>query len=95
MINQGILVYPISLGFDDVIKRIENLYNDGYYAEAFVTTFFTLEKTINRVLRQIVVSAGFISGDADKIVKNIKLHSVSQQWCFYDPHRRSLRQDER
>lgn len=66
--KRGGIMYPVSIGYAGAIQRINELLRNGHDAEALVTTAFTIEKTLRRTLRQLVVSAGFRSTDADKIV---------------------------
>ncbi|WP_394730020.1 hypothetical protein [Altererythrobacter sp. GH1-8] len=65
--------------------------DNGHYAEALVTTAFTVEKTLRRTLRQLIVSAGFRSIDAESIVKGLGgLDRIKNTWEFYDPQNRKL-----
>ena len=84
-------MYPIKLGYSEAIRRIKSLIRNGHYAEALVTSVFTVEKTLRRTLRQLIVSAGFISRHADKIVKKFSgLESIKDNWELYDPEHRKL-----
>lgn len=85
-------MYPVNIGYDGAIQRIDALMDNGHYAEGLVTTAFTVEKTLRRTLRQLVVSAGFRSVDAEKIVKGLGgLERIKDAWELYDPRHRSLR----
>jgi len=84
-------MYPVRLGFSVAISRINSLLKNGHDAEALVTAVFTVEKTLRRTLRQLVVSAGFISRMADKISGSLRgLDSVKNAWEIYDPRHRKL-----
>ena len=84
-------MYPVKLGFAAANARIEALLKNGHDAEALVTAVFTAEKTLRRTLRQLVVSAGFISKMADRICGNLRgLDAVKSAWEIYDPKHRKL-----
>ncbi|WP_018607183.1 hypothetical protein [Uliginosibacterium gangwonense] len=84
-------MYPVSLGYSTAVARITALLQNGHDAEALVTSVFTAEKTLRRTLRQLVVSAGFPSSIADKIVGNLRgLDAVKNAWELYDPKHRKL-----
>lgn len=84
-------MYPVSLGYGVAKQRINALLANGHDAEALVTTAFTIEKTLRRTLRQIIVSAGFWSTVADKIVSNHGgLKRLKEAWELYDPAHRPL-----
>lgn len=84
-------MYPITLGYDEAVVRIELLLKNGHYAEALVTSMFTVEKTLRRTLRQIVVSAGFTSKQADKIINNLRgLAAIKSNWELYEPNNMKL-----
>ena len=44
-------MYPVSLGLDEALKRIDKLLTNGHSAEALLTAVFTLEKTMRRSLQ--------------------------------------------
>jgi hypothetical protein len=84
-------MYSVRLGFEEAIKRIQELAKNGHFAESLVTSTFTAEKTIRRTLRQLVVSAGFKSTIADKILNNIRgLEALKKNWEFYEPNHMKL-----
>jgi hypothetical protein len=84
-------MYPVRLGYDSATQRIERLMEHGHHSEALVTSVFTVEKTLRRTLRQIVVSAGFASRYADKIVDNLRgLEALKEAWELYEPNRAKL-----
>lgn len=84
-------MYPVTIGYAGATLRIRDLIKNGHHAEALVTTVFTVEKTFRRTLRQIVVSAGFRSATADKIVNELRgLEAVKKAWELYDPEHRAL-----
>ncbi len=56
-----------------------------------VTSVFTAEKTIRRTLRQLIVSAGFKSTIANKIIGRINgIYQLIEAWELYDPQHRKL-----
>lgn len=84
-------MYSIRLGYADAIQRITNLIANGHQSEALVTSAFTVEKTLRRTLRQIVVSAGFNSTIAEKIVERLYgLEAIKSAWELYEPRHRAL-----
>jgi len=84
-------MYPVKLGFEEAVNRIQELAKNGHHAESLVTSTFTVEKTIRRTLRQLIVSAGFKSIIADKIIKNIRgLDALKKNWEFYEPNHKKL-----
>ena len=84
-------MYPISIGYKRAVGRIRRLQDNGHHAEALVTTMFTVEKTLRRTLRQIVVSAGFTSTAADRVIGGIRgFDAIKGAWSLYDPQERRL-----
>ena len=84
-------MYPVKIGYAGASQRINDLISNGHHAEALVTTAFTVEKTFRRTLRQIIVSAGFKSTVADKILNGHSgLKKIKEAWELYDPKHRSL-----
>lgn len=85
-------MYSVRLGYENAIKHINQLIENKHYAEAFVVTVFTVEKTLRRTLNQLIVSSGFSTKIAKKILKKIRgIESIKNNWIFYDPkHRRLL-----
>jgi hypothetical protein len=85
------MMYPVNVGYEGAIERINNLMANGHHAEALVTTVFTMEKTLRRTLRQMVVSAGFRSVIAEKIVKDLRgFDGIKKAWEIYEPEHRTL-----
>lgn len=84
-------MYPVSLGYGTAKQRISDLMSNGHHAEALVTTAFTVEKTLRRTLRHVVVSCGFQSKMAEKIVEGLRgLDAIKRAWELYDPQHRGL-----
>lgn len=72
-------------------QRISDLMSNGHHAEALVTTAFTVEKTLRRTLRYVVVSCGFQSKMAEKIVEGLRgLDAIKRGWELYDTQHRTL-----
>ena len=84
-------MYPVRLGYNEASSRIRILFDNGHYSEALVTSVFTVEKTLRRTLKQLVVSAGFRSKIANKIMKGFRgLEAIKSAWETYDPVHRHL-----
>ena len=84
-------MYPVRLGYATAVKRIRRLLRNRHHAEALVSAVFMVEKTLRRTLRQLVVSAGFTSKMADRVVGNLRgLDAVKGSWDLYDPANRKL-----
>lgn len=84
-------MYPVSIGYRQAVDRIRALQHNGHHAEALVTAMFTVEKTLRRTLRQIVVSAGFSSKSADKLIKNMRgFDAIKSAWPLYEPNEKHL-----
>ncbi len=84
-------MYAVRLGYETAVRRIRKLMSNGHHPEALVTSMFTVEKTLRRTLRQIVVSAGFASKYADKIVGNLRgLDALKKAWELYEPNNTQL-----
>lgn len=77
-------MYPISLGLDGAILRIEKLAENGHHAEALLTTVFTYEKTLKRSVRIAILARGFSSRQADMLMKRGGLQSLIDLWPIFD-----------
>ena len=79
-------MYPVRLGHDVAIKRIERLLKNGHHAEALVTSMFTVEKVLRRTLKELVVSAGFTSKAANHLTKRFDgFQKIKEAWQCFDP----------
>ena len=88
---RGLVMYPVRLGYLTAISRITALLKNGHDAEALVAATFTVEKTLRRTLRELVISSGFASKIADRLVGNLRgLEAVKGSWDIYDPKSRKL-----
>jgi hypothetical protein len=84
-------MYPVRLGIKTAEKRIRALLKNGHHAEALLTAVFTFEKTIHRTLKQLMVSSGLRSKDAEKLLENIQgFNRQKNIWACFDPQNRSL-----
>jgi hypothetical protein len=91
LFSNEIKMYPVTLGYDEAKKRIESLLQDGYSSEALVTAVFTAEKMLRRTLRQIIVSAGFTSKAAEKLICSANgLAALKERWTIYEPNNKTL-----
>lgn len=86
-------MYPVRLGYETAKSKIKKLTDNGHHAESLVTSVFTVEKTLRRTLRQLLVSAGFKSVIADKIINKINgVSKLIESWELYDPEHRKLKE---
>jgi hypothetical protein len=84
-------MYPVKLGFDAAIVRLESLLKYEFFSESLVTTVFTVEKTLLRTLRQLIISTGFSSNITNLMLKTIRgLEAIKKNWEFFDPAHRKL-----
>ncbi len=84
-------MYPVKLGYNDAIKRVKALIKNGHHAEALLTAMFTAEKTLYRTLRQLVVSSGFPSTQADTLMGKFKgIDGIKSVWACFDPKHEKL-----
>jgi len=84
-------MYPVKLGYEEAISRINGLVKNDFVTEAFVTTVFTLEKTFYRVFRQLVISAGFKSTQATVLLKIFKgIEAMKTYWECFDLNHEKL-----
>jgi len=79
-------MYPVRLGHDAAINRIERLLKNGHHAEALVTSIFTIEKVLHRTLKELIVSAGFTSKAANQLTKRFSgFQKIKEAWWCFDP----------
>ncbi len=84
-------MYPVRLGINKAKGRINRLIKNGHHAEALLTSVFTFEKTIHRTLKQLIVSSGFRSKDAEKLLKQLQgFNKQKEVWPCFDPNGKSL-----
>ena len=84
-------MYPVRLGYDGAISRVNKLLRNGHDAEAFVTAVFTIEKTFYRVLKQLVISAGFPSAQAEVLLQGSRgFENIKRVWECFDPRHERL-----
>lgn len=84
-------MYPVRLGHKVAIDRINRLLKNGHYAEALVTSVFTLEKVLRRTLKELIVSAGFTSKSANIFMKRFDgFGKIKDVWPCFDPEGESL-----
>jgi hypothetical protein len=77
-------MYPVSLGFDEALRRIEQLSKNGHHAEALLTSVFTFEKTARRALRLCIVARGFTSKQAEALLKFANgLEKIKEIWPVF------------
>jgi hypothetical protein len=84
-------MYPVKLGFEAATDRIQNLSKNKHHAESLVTAVFTTEKTLRRTLKFLIVSCGFKSVIADKIINTVRgLDAIKNSWEFFEPNHKKL-----
>lgn len=83
-------MYPVSLGLDEALNRIEKLLTNGHPAEALITSVFTLEKTVRRALRYMAVRRGFTSVQAETLFKTAGFNALKEQWPIFHPTGQTL-----
>ncbi|VXB72220.1 conserved hypothetical protein [Luteimonas sp. 9C] len=83
-------MYPVTLGFEEALRRIESLRTNGHKAEALVTTVFTFEKTVKRSLKCMAIRRGFTSAHADILFSNAGFKNLQEFWPAFDPRGESL-----
>jgi hypothetical protein len=83
-------LYPISLGFDEAVNRIEALLNNGHDAEALVTSVFTLEKTMRRSLKIAILARGFSLKQSQRFTERKGFNELKEMWDLFDKEYRTL-----
>jgi hypothetical protein len=79
-------MYPVRLGYDEAVKRINRLLSNKHDAESLVTSVFTMEKTFRRTLKHLIVRAGYGPKDADKLLDKFRgLQNIKDLWPLFDP----------
>lgn len=81
-------MYPVRLGFEQAEARIRQLIDEGYHAEALVTSVFTFEKTVRRIVRTFLIARGFRSREADVLLARAGFQQLTTLLpCFEKEHR--------
>lgn len=83
-------MYPVRIDFSEVLQRINRLKEDGYAAEALVTSVFTLEKLMRRCMRLAIISRGFTSKHADHLLSKKGFNDLKEMWDVFDRSHRML-----
>ncbi len=83
-------MYPVTLGYDEAVRRIKKLSSNGHHAEALITAVFTTEKTIRRTLRFMAVSRGFTSKHSDLLFHKKGFKDIKDVWPCFDREHRTL-----
>jgi len=79
-------LYSIRAGLKIAISRINQLISNGHDSEALVTSVFTMEKVLQRTLKQLVISSGFTSKATNILMEQIRgAHSIKDVWSCFDP----------
>lgn len=83
-------MYPISLGFNGAITRIQTLLTNGHDAEALVTSIFTLEKTMRRSLKIAILARGFSMKQSQRLTERKGFNDLKEMWDLFDSSYRTL-----
>lgn len=83
-------MYPISVGFQAALDRINSLIDNGHHAEALVTSVFTFEKIVMRSLRGAITARGFTSAQAERIIGRSGLQALKGMWDIFDKDHKKL-----
>ena len=83
-------MYPVSLGYHEAVRRIQSLITNGHDAEALLTSVFTFEKTVRRMLRFYAVRRGFASKQSDLLFVKMGFHQLKDVWPCFERNNRSL-----
>ena len=83
-------MYPITLGFDEAINRIEALLNNGHNTVALVTSVFTLEKTMRRSLKIAILARGFSLKQSQRFTERKGFGELKEMWDLFDKDYRTL-----
>lgn len=83
-------MYPITIGFDGAIERVEQLITNKHSAEALLTAVFTLEKLMKRSMRVAILARGFTWTHTDRILERKGFQDLKLLWDIYDAEHREL-----
>ena len=83
-------MYPVSLGYDEAMRRIKQLLKNGHDAEALLTSVFTFEKTVRRMLRFYAVRRGFTSKQSAILFSKMGFHQLKDVWPCFEAQNRNL-----
>ncbi len=83
-------MYPVSLGYPEVVKRLDALTKNEHHAEALLASVFAMEKTMRRSLRFCALNRGFISKQCDALLKNKGFHDLVALWPVFEREHRTL-----
>jgi hypothetical protein len=85
-------MYPISLGFDEAVNRLEALLANQHPAEALVTSVFTLEKTMRRGLKLAILARGFSAKQSQRMIEGKGFKDIKEMWDLFDKDYQTLQQ---
>jgi hypothetical protein len=83
-------MYPVKLGFKEALKRINALRKNKHYAEALVTSVFTMEKLMRRSLRLAILARGFTSNQARRLIDRKGFRELKDMWDVFDRRHQTL-----
>lgn len=83
-------MYPVSLGYDGAVGRINSLISNGHHAEALVTSVFTLEKTIRRSLKIAIHARGFSMKQSGRLIEKKGFDDLKNIWDIFEKNYRPL-----
>jgi len=83
-------MYPVTLGFNEAVKRIETLLKNGHSAEALVTSVFTFEKTMRRSLKLAILGRGFSLKQSDRLIERKGFKELRECWDIFEKDHRPI-----
>lgn len=83
-------MYPTRIGFQVAVDRINALRANGHNAEALVTSVFTLEKLMRRSMRLALISRGFTSDHAKRLLQRKGFKDLKEIWEIFDKDHQKL-----
>lgn len=83
-------MYPVSLGYDEAKHRITKLLENRHDAEALLTSVFTFEKTVRRMLRFFAVRRGFTSKQSEVLFCKMGFGQLKEVWPCFEAENRTL-----
>jgi hypothetical protein len=84
-------MYSIKWGYTKARSRLDEIAVWALPSERFLLAMFMIEKLLRRTLVQIVISAGFATDEAFRIVGGLRgVETLKEHWKRYDPRSRTL-----
>lgn len=91
LVRERTNMYPVKYGYQEAVRRINALIENEHHAEALVTSVFTIEKTLRRTLRALIISSGFPSSQATILMSKFDgLNKIKDVWSCFDTSHKKL-----